>query len=385
MIYLDHAATSYPKIPSVQRATVRALSCYAANPGRGGYAMALAAAEQLYACRESAAVLFGVSDARRVVFTLNCTQALNTVIKSVLDGGGRVIVSELEHNAVMRPLHALSPRHPLYDTARVTPMDEDATVEAFRKAIGPQTRAIVCTHVSNVTGCVLPVARLAMLAHENGIPLIVDAAQSAGHLPIDMERDGIDYVCAAGHKGLGGPMGTGLLLCREESLLRPLIEGGTGSNSLSLEQPAELPERLESGTPNVAGICGLHAGIERVRTMGVERIETYERALGTRLYDGMCEIPRIVLFSPRPCAGYCAPVISARMEGMSVEMFASVLAEHGVAVRGGLHCAPAAHRSLGTLPEGTVRFSIGAANTMQEIENVLQILKKISRNALLFR
>ncbi len=339
--------------------------------------MAMAAAEQIYRCRESAAALFGLSDPRCVVFTLNCTHALNIVIKSLLHDGGRVVVSNLEHNAVMRPLHALSPRVPLYDTAQVTIEDDDETVQAFRRRITPRTKAIVCSHASNVIGCALPIRRLASLAHEHGIPLVVDAAQSAGHLPIHMEEDGIDYLCAAGHKGLGGPMGTGLLLCRTQTMLDPLIEGGTGSYSLSLEQPSMLPERLESGTPNVAGICALREGIDWVRRCGIERIAMHEIDLCTRLYDGLERCGNTTLLSPRPQLWRSTAVLSVRADTLSVEELASTLAQNGVAVRGGLHCAPMAHRSLGTLPQGTVRFSLGATNTKREIDRVLEIMKKI--------
>ncbi len=377
MIYLDHAATSYPKSLSVRKAAMGAIGCYGANPGRGAYPMAIATAEQLYNCRERAATLFGLSDPRRVIFTLNCTAALNTVIKSVLADGGRAVVSDLEHNAVMRPLHALSPRYPCYDIAKVDFEDDEATVQAFRRAITPKTKAIICAHASNVIGCVLPIAKLASLAHEYGIVIIVDAAQSAGHCPIHMERDGIDYMCAAGHKGLGGTMGTGLLLCRTNDVLKPLIEGGTGSASLSLDQPLELPERLESGTPNVAGICALGAGIERVLDIGVERIAEYERRLGTRLYDALSSLGTVRLYSTRPCRGRAASVISLRVNGREVEEIGQRLSRYGIAARCGLHCAPMAHKKIGTLPDGTVRLSVGMSNTVQEMEAVFKFFEKI--------
>ncbi len=375
MIYLDHAATSYPKASTVLAAHRRAATCYGANPGRGGYPMAMASTEQLYLCRERAATLFGISDPRRVVLMPNCTTALNTAIKSVLGNGGRAVISDLEHNAVVRPLHALSPT--CYDIAHVAMGSEEATVEAFRRAITPKTKAIVCTHASNVVGCVLPIARLAALAHEHGIPIIVDAAQSAGHLPINMEQDGIDYMCAAGHKALGGTMGTGLLLCREDQAVKPLIEGGTGSYSLSPEQPPTLPERLESGTPNVSGICALRAGIERLLTIGVERIGAYEHALCTRLYEGLSAFRSIRLYSPYPQMGVTTPVISFTVKDVSAEEIGERLAKCGIAARCGLHCAPLAHRTIGTLPTGTVRLSLGATNTMAEMETTLQLFKKI--------
>ncbi len=376
MIYFDHAATSYPKLPSVLSAHRRATVCYGANPSRGGYPMAMASTEQLYVCRERAAMLFGLSDPRRVVLMPNCTTALNTAIKSALANGGRALISDLEHNAVVRPLHAISPSRPCYDVAHVSD-DDDATVEAFRRAITPRTKVVVCCLASNVTGQVLPVARLAALAHEYGIPIIVDAAQGAGHLPVNAERDGIDYLCAAGHKGLLGTMGTGLLLCGEACTVRPLIEGGTGSHSSSREQPVELPERLESGTPNVAGICALRAGMEHLLSVGSERIGRYEHALSNALYEGLRGSTRIRLVSPPPKIGRTVPVISFTVDGTDPQAFGERLAQVGIAVRCGLHCAPLAHQSIGTFPSGTVRCSLGLTNTAGEIDTMLKLLKKI--------
>lgn len=377
MIYFDHAATSYPKSTAVYRAADQALRCYAANPGRSGYAMSLATSEAVYNCRERAATLFGVHDPRRVILMSGCTQALNTAIKSVLKNGGRAVVSDLEHNAVMRPLYALSPYQPIYDVAHVTVGDDDQTVAAFAQAIGPKTKAVVCTHASNVIGYALPIARIAAVAHERGIPIIVDAAQSAGHLPINLEDDALDCVCAAGHKGLGGPMGTGLLMCREDFEIEPLVEGGTGSDSLSYAQPLQLPDRLESGTPNVPGICALRAGIDRVLRIGVERLSRHEIALGQYVHDGLQTIQGIATVSPRPQFGHSTAVVSFCPMQKSVEDVCQALSHYGVAVRGGLHCAPLAHETIGSLPQGTVRLSFGASNTWKEAEMFLQILKKI--------
>ncbi|MBR5134331.1 MAG: aminotransferase class V-fold PLP-dependent enzyme [Clostridia bacterium] len=377
MIYLDNAATTYPKPLDVRRATDRAFAYFGANPGRGGYPMAIRTSEEVYRCRETAAAFFGVADERQVIFTSGCTEALNIVINSLLASGGRAVVSDLEHNAVIRPLHALSPNAPIYDIAHVTPDDEGATVEAFRRAMTPRTCAVVCTHASNVTGTVLPITRIAAAAHERGIPIVVDAAQSAGHLAIDMEEDGLDYVCAAGHKGLCGPMGTGLLLCRRPAPLVPLVRGGTGSQSLSPSQPEDYPERLESGTPNVAGICGLRAGMAYIAKTGVAALEEREHRLHHRLYDGLADIRGICLRSPPPRRHRTVAVLSLTVEGQTPDTVGERLAREGVAVRTGLHCAPLAHRAIGTLPDGTVRLSIGAMNSMKEIEECLQIFKKI--------
>ncbi|MBQ3094625.1 MAG: aminotransferase class V-fold PLP-dependent enzyme [Clostridia bacterium] len=382
MIYLDHAATSYPKSPAVMRAVHEALRCYGANPGRGGYPMAMAASEQLYRCRETAAALFDMTDERRVVLTPSCTQALNLVLHSLLAHGGRALTSDMEHNAVMRPLHALCPHR--IDVAPVTVGDDDATVEAFRRRITPYTRVLVCTHASNVIGNVLPIARLAALAHANGIPIVVDAAQSAGHVPLRVETDALDYVCVAGHKGLGGPMGTGLLLCRDDTPLLPLIYGGTGHASLSLQQPPDLPERLESGTPNVAGFCGLRAGMDEMRRVGVEAVARRETELSRELYERLDGIRGVRLHSPYPQTAQTVSVLSVTVDDMDTDTLASALAACGVAVRGGLHCAPAAHRHLGTLPLGTVRLSVGVTNTPQEMRICAEILKKIAANPLHF-
>ncbi len=384
MIYLDNAATSYPKAVAVRRAVSEAMVRYGANPGRGGYPMAMATSEMVERCRKTAADFFGVDDERRVIFTPSCTQSLNTVLKSLLAGGGRVAISDMEHNAVVRPLHAISPRYPVYDTVAVTPADDEATVAAFRRAVTSRTKAIVCTHASNVTGEVLPIARLAALAHEYGLPIVVDAAQSAGHVPIDVKADGIDYLCAAGHKGLGGLMGTGLLVCNGEAELRPLAEGGTGSHSLSPLQPLELPERLESGTLNVTGIAGLSAGIQTLMTEGVARIEQHEFRLCRMLYEALSAIDGVTVYGESPILRRHVGVLSFTVDGMTCDDIAQRLANAGVAVRAGLHCAPLTHRRLGTLPHGTIRLSVGRYTTWQDVQKSVRIIKKIVANPLQF-
>ena len=261
MIYLDNAATTRPKPPGVAEAVAAAMNDYG-NSGRGTHPEALEAARSIYGVRQALAALFGCSRADRVAFTPNSTMALNIALKGILAGGGRVTVSDLEHNAVMRPLYALSPGNPIYDVAHVVAGNDDATVENFRRTLSSDTKAIVCTHASNVFGIRLPIRRLGALAREKGLLFGVDGAQTAGVLPIDMQEDNIDFLCLAGHKGLYGPMGTGMLLCSGRFSLPPFIEGGTGSQSLLLEQPEDLPDRLESGTPNTPGICGLRAGME---------------------------------------------------------------------------------------------------------------------------
>lgn len=365
MVYWDNGATTWPKPPGVRRAVAQAMVHYGANPGRGGHRMSLACSEQVYACREAAASFFGLSDPAGVIFTAGCTASLNMIIQGVLRDGGSAVISDLEHNAVLRPVHGLAPVGARYTVARWSP-DEEETVENFRRAIRPDTRLMVCTHASNVFGVTLPIRRLAALAHAYGLVFCVDAAQTAGILPLDMEQDGIDYLCVAGHKGLYAPMGIGLLLCRD-TRLSPLFRGGTGSRSLDPEQPTELPDRLESGTPNVPGIIGLKAGLDFLHRQGRSRVYAHELGLVQRLYDQLKPLPRLRLYSPRPAYLQTAPVLSLNVEGLPSEELARRLDEVGIAVRAGLHCAPMAHRHFGTLPDGTVRFVPSAFSTQQEI------------------
>lgn len=376
IIYLDNAATTWPKPKAVAGAVQKALVAYGANPGRSGHSMSLATSAAIFECRESVAEFFGLENPAGVVFVQNCTLALNIVLKGILQGGGRVIVSDLEHNAVMRPLTALSGGGPVYDIAEVTPGDPWATVEAFRLLIRPDTKAIVCMHASNVFGVRLPIRELGALAHRYGLLFVVDGAQSAGVLPIDMQKDQIDYLCLPGHKGLYGPMGTGMLLCRREEPLPTFIEGGTGSQSLLLAQPEDLPDRFESGTVNTPGICGLKAGIDFVKRRGMQEIAQHETDLMALAYRRMREMRRVVLYTPVPDLSYATPVLSFNIEGVPSEETAEVLNRHGIAVRAGLHCAPMAHRHFGTLDSGAVRLSPSAFTTKQEIDFLCSVLHK---------
>ena len=375
MIYWDNAATTWPKPMAVTEAMSRALTRYGANPGRGGHTMGMAASREVYRCRETAAEFFHLDNPGQVVFTLNCTMAMNMDLKGILRTSGRVVVSDLEHNAVMRPLHVLSPGRPIYDVAQVTPGDDDQTVEAFRRCITPFTRAIVCTHASNVFGVQLPIRRLGELAREHDLLFVVDAAQTAGVLPLDMEADHIDFLCVAGHKGLYGPMGTGMLLCGDRFQLPSFVEGGTGSQSLLYEQPDELPDRLESGTPNTPGICGLRAGMEWVKARGIDAIRQQELRDVQMLYDAAARIPGVTLYTPRPEDGYGVPVLSLNIEGRASTDVAEELNRYGVAVRAGLHCAPSAHKKFGTLPGGTVRLAPSLFTSRAEVAETCRILR----------
>lgn len=380
VIYLDNAATTWPKPPNVLRAVNDALVRYGANPGRSGHRMSIETAEMIYTCREKVAAFFGLSDTQGVVFTANCTTALNMVIRGVVGDNGRVLISDVEHNAVWRTVNALS-RGDRCDVAKWS-YDDEETVENFRRAITRDTRLIVCTHASNVFGVVLPIRRLARLAHERGILICVDAAQSGGLLPIDMEVDDLDFVCVAPHKGLYAPMGTGLLLCRTRYLLTPLICGGTGSDSLSAEQPSELPERLESGTVNVGGIAGIAAGVDFVASRGREILYSHEISLLRNAYDMLSNCAGVKLYAPKAVVGRSAPVLSVNIDGETSEAVAEMLSQNGVAVRAGLHCAPLAHRKFDTLPHGTVRIAPSAFTTPKEMAIVCKIFSQFSQKKL---
>lgn len=380
MIYWDNAATTWPKPPSVIQATTAALRRYGANPGRAGHRLSIETAAQVYECRREVAAFFGLQDETGVIFTKNCTESLNLVIRSLLEQGGRAVISDLEHNAVMRPLAALG-RLPRYDVAAWSPNEEE-TIANFRRAIRPDTKLLLCTHASNVFGVTLPIRRLGQLAQECGLLFCVDAAQSAGVLPLDMEKDHIDYLCVAPHKGLYAPMGTGLLLCRERKKVLPMIRGGTGSFSLDLTQPKDLPERLESGTLNLPGIVGMRAGMSFVRSKGRDVIYRHEIRLLGNLYDRLKDMKHIVLYTPRPVLGQCAPVMSVNVASMSSEVIAGWLDDCGIAVRAGLHCAPCAHRRFGTLPEGTVRFAPSAFSTPAQMEKISELFANFTEKSL---
>lgn len=379
MIYLDNAATTWPKPLSVRTAVADALLRFGANPGRGGHRMAMETAQQVYACREAAAEFFGMEDPGRVVFTTNCTAALNLVIKGLLLQGGHAVVSDMEHNSVLRPLTALKERGVSYSVASVCEGDTHQTVENFKRCIRPDTRLVLCTHASNVFGTVLPIREIGKLAHRMGVLFAVDAAQSAGVLPINMERDHIDFLCVPGHKGLYGPMGTGMLLCRSSEPLYTVWEGGTGNRSLELVQPDELPERLESGTLNVPGICGLHAGLRWVARQGVRTLEQHENTLLHYFVSLSKNTPSLKFYADMLHEKERAPLLSINLNGKTSEETARMLAMEDVAVRAGLHCAPAAHAHGNTLPDGTVRIAPGAFTSQKDMEALHKILIKISR------
>lgn len=382
MIYLDHAATSHRRPPEVRDAMVHFMDQTAANPGRSGHRLSIAAAEVVYAAREAVVELVGAPDPLRVVFGANATEALNQAIFGLVRAGDHVVTSSVEHNSVMRPLRALERRGVEVTVVRCAPTGELDPTD-LEAAVRDATRLVVLNHASNVAGTVLPVAEAGRIARARGALLLVDAAQTAGAWPIDVVADGIDLLALTGHKALLGPMGTGALVIGERvdaTDFEPLKHGGTGSRSEHEVQPEFLPDRLESGTPNAVGLAGLAAGVRWLLDRGVASVRKHEAALLARLLDGLRDIPQVTLFGPADGVPRTA-VVSFNLEGQaSSEVGLRLDDEFGVLCRVGLHCAPAAHRTLGTHPHGTVRFSIGAFTTRDEIDRAVAAVRAIAED-----
>lgn len=374
MIYFDAAATTLQKPTEVARACARAIGAYA-SPGRGGYPPAMAAAQVAYDCRSLAGELFGVGEPERVVFTLNATHALNIAIRSLVKPGDTVVVSGWEHNAVTRPLHALGAN---IKVAAGGLFDQGEALAAFAKALTGKVACAICTQCSNVFGMIQPIAQIAALCRDRRVPLIVDASQGAGCLPIDVDGWGAAFVAMPGHKGLYGPQGTGLLLCGKGVDPAPLLQGGTGSDSINQEMPDFLPDRLEAGTHNITGIAGLYEGLKFVKSKGPTNILAHERKLTARARDILRQLPGVEVFGD-PMGVSQGGVLSFRMARTDCETVAGWLGEHGVAVRSGLHCAPLAHRTGGTLDTGTVRLSFSAFNTGKEVDRFGEKLGVLAR------
>jgi cysteine desulfurase family protein len=376
VIYLDNAATTFPKPESVYIAADRAARECGGNPGRGAYALSRSAAGIVENARLTLARLFNVPDYNRIVFTLNCTDALNLAIKGALKPGDHVLISSLEHNSVVRPLEALRTSGVEYERVP-TSIADGIDIDAVRRAIRPDTKMLAVTHVSNVSGTVNPIAQLGALCRERGIVFLVDAAQSAGSVPIDVEAANIDLLAFPGHKGLYGLQGTGGLFIREGLELVPLRHGGTGSHSEFPVQPSELPDKYESGTLNVPGLASLAAGIDYLNESGIENIAKHETELVKHLIDGLSQIRNVTIYASD------ISVVSLNISGIAPTDVAAILdSSFDIAARAGLHCAPDAHRTLGTLElGGTVRLSVGAFNNSSEIDAVLRAIDEISIGA----
>jgi cysteine desulfurase family protein len=370
-IYLDHAATSFPKAPGVTDAVCEFLDAAPGNPGRGGHRLTVEASRRIEGARERVATLLG-GDPERTLLGPGCTFWLNTLLAELLGPGDRVITSSLEHNAVMRPLRRLERRLGL-EVVVVDGADPDAVptaAEVARATAAAPTRLVVVTHASNVTGAVLPVEAIARAIAP--VPVIADGAQVAGSLPFDFGRSGLAAWTCSGHKGLLGPTGTGVLMLSPELEPEPLVLGGTGSNSESEAMPAWLPDRLESGTPNGAGIAGLGAACEWLAARGIDRIHAHATTLVRRLLDGLDRI-RAVRIVGAPGTGTRIGIVSFTLSGHDVgEVAARLDREHGVMLRPGLHCAPAAHRRLGTFPDGTLRVGIGPFTDAAHVDALVE-------------
>lgn len=370
MIYFDSGATTLQKPPAVHRAVQRAMATMA-SPGRGDHGPAARAAGTLLACRELAACLFQVGEPDRVVLTSNATHGLNLAIKSLVKPGNTVLLSGWEHNAVTRPLRTIPGVR--VETIRTPLFRPDRFLEELDRRLGPQVDVMICTQVSNVFGYVLPVEETAALCRARGVRLLVDASQAAGLLPIRLEDWGAEYVAMPGHKGLYGPQGTGLLLCRAGG--EPLLEGGTGSDSRSPAMPDYLPDRLEAGTHNVPGAAGLLAGMDFVRRTGMGRLLCHEIALKNLAGEGLEKLPGVQVF--RTAEACQTGVLSFRVAHWDAGALADRLARRGIALRAGLHCAPAAHETAGTVETGTLRLSFSAFNTQGEVERFLETMRRV--------
>jgi cysteine desulfurase family protein len=379
LVYLDHAATSWPKPQPVLDAVVSAMTECGGNPGRGVHALGLAATRLIFEARRDCAAFLGVPDARDLLFLSGCTQGCNLMLKGVLRPGDRVVVSSMEHNAVARPLHVLAEQGVVVD---VVEADETGLVDAdrFEQVVKTApTRAVVCQHASNVTGTIQPVGDLVDIAHAAGALMLVDGAQGAGHLKLDLAALGADAYAASGHKGMLGPQGVGMLYLSPSLQCEPIMEGGTGGGSSELPtQPTARPDRYEAGTPNTPGIAGLGAAARFLaEDERADRQRAEEARLIRRLAEGLAEIPGIRLLGPAPGEPR-VPVVSVVHGSLPPDQLAFALDRRfGVAVRAGLHCAPWAHRTLGTLDTGAVRFAVGYGNTDDDVDAALDAVRTI--------
>ncbi|MFP3896664.1 MAG: aminotransferase class V-fold PLP-dependent enzyme [Anaerolineales bacterium] len=380
MIYFDNAATSWPKPPGVAEAMTHFLNDVGANPGRAAHRRAIEAGRIIYGAREAVADLFNVADPLRVVFGANVTEALNLALLGYLAPGDHVITGSMEHNSMMRPLRALEREGVELTVIPCSPQGflDLGDVEA---AIRPNTAMMALNHASNVVGTLLPVAGAGRLARRHDLLLLVDAAQTGGAYPIDVQEDRIDLLAFTGHKSLGGPMGTGGLVIGERvdvARMDPLKRGGTGSNSECEEQPDFLPDLCESGTPNTVGLAGLGAGIGWVREQGVEAIRAHEMALTQALIDGLCDIPGVTVYGGLNAQHQTATVSFNIVQKSPSEVGLRLDDEYGILCRVGLHCAPAAHQTMGTFPEGTVRFGLSAFSTREEVDAALEAVAELA-------
>lgn len=379
MIYLDNAATTYPKPEKVYESMMDCMKNYCANPGRAGHKLAMKAAREIYDARENIAKLFNINNPMNIVFTNNATDSLNLAIKGAVKKGDHIITTSIEHNSVIRPIKSLE-KYGIENTIVECDKEGFLDIENIKKAIKPNTRLIVTTHASNVCGTLIDIKSVGEVAKENNIIYLVDASQTAGVYDIDVNNMNIDMIAAPGHKCLLGPQGTGILYIREGLTINILKEGGTGSKSEDLFQPDLLPDKYESGTHNTPGIVGLNEGVKFVLETGIEKIRAHEEQLCEYMLNRLEEVPNIVIYGPKNSKKRAA-VISINIDKMdSGEITFLLDSEYDIATRSGIHCAPLAHKTLGTLEQGAVRFSLGYFNTKEDIDKAIYALKDICKN-----
>lgn len=376
MIYLDNAATTLHKPPEVAEVVKQAILT-AGNAARGAHSVSLSASRTVFETRQKLAQLFSCPRPDHVVFTMNSTEALNIAIYGLLSPGDHVISTDLEHNSVLRPLYDLQTRGVFVDFVSA---DRRGNVryEDFEALFRENTKLVVCTHASNLTGNVLDIAHISKIAHAHGARLIVDASQTAGSIPIDMQKMGIDVLCFTGHKGLMGPQGTGGLCIRPGVDIRPLLRGGSGVHSFDREQPQDYPTRLEAGTLNSHGIAGLDAAADYLLTQGVETVEQTERALMQRFYEGVRDIDGVTVYGDFSLSRRAAIVALNLRDWDSAEVSDALYTDYGIATRPGAHCAPRLHQALGTAAQGAVRFSFSAFNTEAEVDAAIRAVRELA-------
>lgn len=378
MIYLDNAATTFPKPQEVLERMVEVYSRLGVSPGRGSYDLAVEAEQLVAETRRKLANFFGAPDPDRVIFASNATDALNLAIQGIVKQGDHVVSTCLEHNSVLRPLYHLREQGRI--TYDLVPFDSQGFVDPqdVARAIRPNTSLVIVTHASNVLGTIQPVQDIASICAERGVPLLIDTAQSAGQVPIDMAGWGVSAIAFTGHKSLLGPTGTGGLICSPDLKIESTRFGGTGVDSKNLVHTPTFPHRLEAGTLNLLGIIGLAAGLDYLQKEGIVEMRQREMALIRRLRDGLASLPRITLYGSDPGDNH-VPLLCCNIQGLNPTDVGSILdGDYGIAVRTGLHCAPLVHTSLGTISTGAIRFSLGYATTEEEVNLAIEAMEEIS-------
>lgn len=376
MIYLDNAATTMQKPEEVIEAVVQAMHSMG-NAGRGAHSASLEASRTIYDTRELLCRFFGGTDPRRLVFTSNSTESLNIAIKGLFEPGDHVITTMLEHNSVLRPLYEMEKRGV---ELTIIPADKKGVIDYsdIEKAIRLNTKAVVCTHGSNLTGNLVDIERIGKITRKNGLLLVVDASQTAGVFPIDVEKMQIDVLCFTGHKGLLGPQGTGGMYVREGIQIRPLKSGGSGVQTYSKSHPAEMPTALEAGTMNGHGIAGLHAAVEYIQRTGIDQIRKREQACMKRFYEGVIQVPGVKVYGDFDDMNRCAIVSLNIGDYDSSEVSDELLTEYRISTRPGAHCAPLMHEALGTVEQGAVRFSFSHFTTDEEVDTAIRAIRELA-------